>query len=359
MNPKAFNAVLKDTITLDDRVWDFQLPNLPSHSVLDKNNLVKTIVFTTNADKRRQEIRLRLEPLGTNRAVTGEPPSRFLVVSALEFRPLHVPASVRGGGATSSGKEVKGTHPATARECTEYLIRLLRAGVRVQGTHYNFYGHSNSQLKSRTCFLFAASRDEIAAKVAALGDFTGMKTAAKMAKRIGLLFSSSRTVLTIDPARYLARRTRVVFRNTRYTPSVFQIRYRGYKGVVTVDPRMKPPGPVLRLRKSMKKFSGGNDYSFAVVEHSKPFVFGYLNDEVVILLQFLGIEQSVFLRKQQEHFEFLSAAQVDPRSAFRFLSYLNRPDLAEKVLMTSLEDVRPVWSHSLGCYSAYATPGMS
>ncbi|KAL2760162.1 hypothetical protein ACRALDRAFT_2056344 [Sodiomyces alcalophilus JCM 7366] len=367
MNPKSFNAVLQDTITLDDRAWDFQIPNLPSQYILDTHNLVKTIVLITNAEKRRQEIRLRLESLNTNRAVAGDPPSRFLVVSALEFRPLHARASA-SGGPTSPSEEISGNHPATGRECTEYLIRLLRAGVRIQGTHYNFYGHSNSQLKSRTCFLFAASRDEIAAKVAALGDFSGLKTVAKMAKRIGLLFSTSRTVLTIDPARCedipdieldgytftdgcgliaprlaqdLARRTRVVFRNTRYTPSVFQIRYRGYKGVVTVDPRMKPPGPVLKLRKSMKKFSGGGDYSFAVVEHSRPFVFGYLNDEIVILLQFLGIHQSVFLRKQQEHFGFLAAAQADSRSAFRFLSYLNRPDLAEKVLMTSLEDVRP------------------
>ncbi|KAK4171061.1 putative RNA-dependent RNA polymerase 2 [Triangularia setosa] len=39
----------------------------------------------------------------------------------------------------------------------------------------------------------------------------------------------------------LARRDRIVFRNSRYNPSVFQIRYCGYKGVIKVDPTMPRP----------------------------------------------------------------------------------------------------------------------
>ncbi|KAL6698127.1 RNA dependent RNA polymerase domain-containing protein [Trichoderma pleuroticola] len=123
-----------------------------------------------------------------------------------------------------------------------------------------------------------------------------MKTVAKKAKRIGLLFSVARAAMQVDPkkvedipdievgdfiftdgcgliapglASQLSRRIKISFRNMRYTPSVFQIRYRGYKGVVTLDPTMPKGGPWLKMRKSMKKFSGGDDLSFSVVEYSK------------------------------------------------------------------------------------------
>lgn len=142
----------------------------------------------------------------------------------------------------------------------------------------------------------AASKEEISKRIEALGDFKKMKTVGKKAKRIGLLFSSAESIMTIDPERCedipdvestdyvftdgcgliapklaseLARRSRILFRDSRYTPSVFQIRYRGYKGVVTVDPRMQKQKAWLKFRKSMKKFSGGGDHSFAVVEYSK------------------------------------------------------------------------------------------
>jgi regulator of nonsense transcripts 1 len=140
------------------------------------------------------------------------------------------------------------------------------------------------------------SKEEISKKIEALGDFSKMKTVGKKAKRIGLLFSSATAALTITPdrcediadvetadyiftdgcgliapnlAHELARRTKILFHNNRYTPSVFQIRYRGYKGVVTLDPRMAKQKALLKFRKSMKKFSGGDDHSFAVVDYSK------------------------------------------------------------------------------------------
>ncbi|KAI8648971.1 RNA-dependent RNA polymerase [Fusarium keratoplasticum] len=173
----------------------------------------------------------------------------------------------------------------------------------------------------------AASKEEISRKVEALGDFSKMKTVGKKAKRIGLLFSSATAAMTISPdrcediadvetadyvftdgcgllapslARELARRTRILFRNNRYTPSVFQIRYRGYKGVVTVDPRMAKHKALLKFRKSMKKFSGGENHSFAVVDYSKPFSYGFLNDETIILLHALGISHETLLHGSEK-----------------------------------------------------------
>lgn len=74
---------------------------------------------------------------------------------------------------------------------------------------------------------------------------------------------------------------------------------------------------------------------------AEPYSFGHLNDEVVVLLSALGVPDATLMRKQQEHLDFLQQAIYDPRQAFRFLCYVNKPELAEAVLMESLEAVRP------------------
>ncbi|KAH0496869.1 hypothetical protein TgHK011_004213 [Trichoderma gracile] len=364
-NPKHFEHVLLDKISIDDQQWDFQVPKLPTAEASNKLNLIKMVSLSTKDARHRLD--LRYGPVDMNRAIQDLPLDRYLIVSLAEFR------SLRGASPSSSseGAADKVLQPTTARECSDYAVKLLKAGISIQGVHYNFYGHSNSQLKSRTCYLCAASKEEISRKVEALGDFTKMKTVAKKAKRIGLLFSVARAAMQVDPkrvqdipdievgdfiftdgcgliaphlAKELARRTRIVFRNIRYTPSVFQIRYRGYKGVVTLDPTMAKGGPWLKMRKSMKKFSGGDDLSFSVVEYSKPYVFGHLNDEVVVLLDALGISRQTLLRKQQEHLNFLAQAYHNPVIAFRILCHLNMPEVAEKVIIDSLDAVRPTIS---------------
>jgi regulator of nonsense transcripts 1 len=62
---------------------------------------------------------------------------------------------------------------------------------------------------------------------------------------------------------------------------------------------------------------------------------------VIVLLDALGISRQTLLRKQQEHFNFLAEAYQDPRAAFRLLCHLNMPELAERVIIDSLDAVRP------------------
>ena len=70
----------------------------------------------------------------------------------------------------------------------------------------------------------------------------------------------------------------------------------------------------------------------------KPYAFGYLNDETVLLLHSLGITASTLLQKQSAHLHFLSEVfQGDTRQAFRFLGFCNRLDVAEKMLMNGFD----------------------
>ena len=302
---------------------------------------------------------LRFEKHSPNRAIDLQHLDRYVSVSFDKFRLQYIPQAGQGGVASGEFQS------APMRESIDYIVRLLQSGIHINGVHYNWYGHSNSQLKSKTCFLYASSKEEAAKIIESLGQFP-TKSVAKNSKRIGLLFSAAKMATTLQPdrcqdipdirkddyiftdgcglisvhfARLLVQKANICFRNKRYTPSVFQIRYRGYKGVLTLHPELQ--GKVLvQFRESMKKFSGCEDLSFSVVDNSKPYSFGFLNDESILLLHSLGISQDILVKKQQEHLDFLASSPSDARKAFCLLSYLNQPDLAEKVLVHGLDHVR-------------------
>ena len=60
---------------------------------------------------------------------------------------------------------------------------ILKRGILFSGKTYRFLGHSNSQLKEKTCYLMNASDEDIYERLALFGKFSKIKTAAKRAKR--------------------------------------------------------------------------------------------------------------------------------------------------------------------------------
>lgn len=282
---------LQNQIDPADSDWAYTVSTLPNPSVLNRQRLLKFIAVTSNASKHCIELRLSSAP--TNRALAHEPLDRFLSISFNDFC-LYYPSST-----TLQSKKVQGvegnSQRAPPKESADYVVRLLKSGISLNGVRYHFYGHSNSQLKSKTCFLFAGSKDEISRNIESLGDFAKIKTVAKKAKRIGLLFSTAEFAIELQPdrcedipdvvskdyiftdgcglisrhlANLLVQKARIQYRNKTYLPSVFQIRYRGYKGVLTLDPTLR--GQILaRFRDSMKKFKGGSDLFLSVVDYSK------------------------------------------------------------------------------------------
>ena len=364
-----FSWKLQSAVLPSDDVWSFTVSNMPTASTVKERDLIKSISVISSSSQ--QEITLRFIPYSPNRAVRKDELDRYITISFEKFR-LYYPVvntdnRSAGGSLQNSDRSDNGVHqPAPPKESADYIVRLLRSGISLNGVRYHFYGHSNSQLKSRSCFLYASSPEKISQKVELLGNFS-MKSVAKKVKRIGLLFSSAQMALALQPDRtrdiadvtkgdyiftdgcgliskHLAKRlvqsVDIRFRNNRYTPSVFQIRYRGYKGVVMLEPKLQ--GQILvEFRESMRKFKGGDDLSFSVVDFAKPYSFGYLNDEVILLLHSLGISEAILLAKQRDYLEFLANAVNDPRIAFRFLSYINELELAEQVLIDGIEPCRP------------------
>jgi hypothetical protein len=281
-NAKSFTETLQEIVSPEDDRWEYTIPDLPKSRFTNYAALIKCVSIVSSIH--RQQITLHFAAVPWNRVTRTNALDKFLLVSFADFK-LHWPAPVTG----------EAPRPATGRENGDWITKMLVSGITINGTTYHFFGHSNSQLKSRSCFMYAGSKQEISIKVEAMGDLSKIKSVGKRAKRIGLLFSSAEVtfdlpsdrcqdiddvaskdyiftdgcgLISTQLARQLAQKRNIVFRDRRYLPSVYQVRYRGYKGVLTLDPTLH--GQIqAQFRASMRKFTDSPDYSFAVVDYSK------------------------------------------------------------------------------------------
>jgi hypothetical protein len=278
----SFSKILQDTISPEQAKWEYSIPDLPASRLTNQTRLIKCVAMISSSQK--QEITLRYVLAPSNRVTMGEVLDRFILLSFPDFRLQWPPVATNDA-----------SRPATGRENGDWITKMLVSGITINGVSYHFFGHSNSQLKSRSCFMYAASKEEVARKIEAMGDLSKLRSVAKKSKRIGLLFSSAEVSTTLPSercqdiddvtsqdyiftdgcglmspqfAKLLAQRRNIVFRDKRYLPSVYQIRYRGYKGVLTLDPTLSGQTQV-QFRASMRKFKDSPDYSFAVVDYSK------------------------------------------------------------------------------------------
>ncbi|KAI0359481.1 RdRP-domain-containing protein [Trametes cingulata] len=134
----------------------------------------------------------------------------------------------------------------------------------------------------------------------------------------------------------LSRRKGVRFHGQPYTPSVFQIRYKGYKGVLMLHPELRKEC-VTQFRASQRKFRATNDNTFSVVAYSVPYSYARLNNEIVVLLSSLGISSETFLKRQEEYHGWIRSASTDWQVAFNILCALKQYEAAERLLIRGIE----------------------
>ncbi|KAF9261342.1 RNA-directed RNA polymerase [Marasmius fiardii PR-910] len=340
--------ILRQPLTLEDNSWSFNvtrdLLQAPPPKVNPRTN--ETTLFGKCVRFTVEKMVLQIQAFPYNRILHTDDPSKFILCSFGDLRFPDTPLRTTG----------------------EYIMKMMKEGLWLNGVQYRFYGHSNSQLRSRSCFLREANNDEeLDARIYQLGDFGKIMNVAKRAKRIGLLFSEAQLDYQLDP-RYVAdiadiksgdelfsdgcglmskrlavqvsKKKKIIFRGVRYTPCVFQIRYLGYKGVLMLHPALDAtkPNHLAEFRKSMKKFSTTTNTTFSVVDYSKPYAFGRLNNDIIVLLSSLGITNEKLVQKQQEYHSWIAEASTDPLKAFTFLSSMEEHQVAERVLLDGLDD---------------------
>lgn len=95
---------------------------------------------------------------------------------------------------------------------------------------------------------------------------------------------------------------------------------------------------LVQFRYSMKKFKATRNYALSVVDFSKPYAFGRLNNDIIVLLSSLGITNEKLLQKQKDYFAWIAGATQNLPLAIDFLSSLGQHELVKKVLLDGLDD---------------------
>ncbi|KAH3869363.1 uncharacterized protein LOC127868002 isoform X1 [Dreissena polymorpha] len=238
---------------------------------------------------------------------------------------------------------------------------LLIKGVKVNGQNYEFLGCSASGIKERKCYMWKGTQFEVKDILKQCGDFNEIKTVSKYLARISLLFSTvqftsieindHRIIMDRDIehagyvfsdgcgsiGRTLAKELVTQLRDkpldSNYVPSVFQVRFQGYKGVLAIDPSIDADS--ILVRPSMKKFDTNMFPKLGVCGFSKPYTFGHLNKQFIQLLSSLGVPDCVFESKQREYLDDLKNIFYDPEKAIRILQWQNMFEIAQEILQAN------------------------
>ncbi|KAJ8648445.1 hypothetical protein MRB53_001468 [Persea americana] len=270
---------------------------------------------------------------------------------------------------------IRRTVPAVGERHTSVYERIrstLRNGIVIGDKKFEFLAYSSSQLKENSVWMFAARSGLTAADIRKwMGDFSTIRNVAKYAARLGQSFGSSQETLTVmkneienipdiktEDKKYnfsdgigkisveFAERIASLC-GLSSTPSAFQIRYAGYKGVVACDPKSSYK---LSLRKeSMCKYVSENT-KLDILAWSK-YQPCFLNRQVITLLSTLGVKDRVFQMKQQQAVHQLDEILTDPGMAHEALEVMS-PGENSRVLREMLRcgykpDVEPYLSMML------------
>jgi RNA dependent RNA polymerase len=153
------------TITTDMTHWAFNLtPSAlrPPPKQTNRSPKIKSLTVVKNQGTDPLTCRLDFdyskESLPTNRVLKEAEADRYVHLSVADLRFPDMKISDAG----------------------DFLAEIIWNGIKLNNETYYFFGHSNSQLKSRSCTLIRAhSNAQVEEAIMALGEFEKINTAAK------------------------------------------------------------------------------------------------------------------------------------------------------------------------------------
>lgn len=230
---------------------------------------------------------------------------------------------------------------------------VLRDGITVAGRKFSFLGFSHSSLRSHSAWFMASFLDENFQNhtydtiISLLGDFEGIRVPAKCAARIGQAFSetpyavpliecgiqnrSIPDVKSADGSRvfsdgvgtiswkalteiwpYLSMRSAA--------PTCLQIRWGGYKGMLSLDTTLK--GKIICVRpESMMKFPSTDLNELGICDAASKPLRLVLNRQMIKILEDMGTDDEWFLDQQQRALDILRGVTAKAINTSTFLEY--------------------------------------
>ena len=265
-------------------------------------------------------------------------------------------------------KLMKLTFNITPADETNLFCRsVLERGIFCRQRVFFFLGHSENQLKKRSCYLISASHEKIHELLAQFGDFLEERNLGKRARKIGMLFSTLNKRLNLAATEYKVEpdTKRRVFRSHTlpdgcgfmsqeftsevqkifeldYQPSAVQVRYRGIEGMLVLKEDLTEVK--VQFHNSMKKFvtpdeNMSEDFNFAdVIDHSRPYLNGYLDTRMVMLLAEAGVSAEHLQELQSGYYELLENMNKNTAAAEYFLRLRGEVQSLEDIKENGVDD---------------------
>ncbi|EAU30181.1 predicted protein [Aspergillus terreus NIH2624] len=234
---------------------------------------------------------------------------------------------------------------------------VLTLGIQIAGRTYTFLGFSHSSLRSHSVWFSSpfidgdGSLQTSSSIIKALGNFSGITSPARCAARIGQAFTETPFTLPVqnvvveyieditssDESRVFSDgigtiSLEVVERiwkgipQKKGTPTCFQVRLGGAKGMLSLDSRLE--GSVIRIRPSMVKFSTDDMRDLGICGMaSEPYPL-VLNRQIVKILEDIGVPDDWFFGLQNDR---LRQLQLISSSADKTATFLKDAKIADSI----------------------------
>jgi len=222
------------------------------------------------------------------------------------------------------------------------LRTIVHTGITVAGHSFVFLAFSNSQIREHSCWFYDESPrlgDSLRSPPPKaqdirnwVGDLSQIQIIGKHAARLGQAFSDTVPATTVQASEFYmdedVQRHGFCFSDgvgkisqsyadqirdrlgLDTTPSAFQIRFGGMKGVLSVVPdHFLSNGRHLAFRPSMNKFQS-NHRELEINNYSKPIPC-YLNRQIITVLSARGIPDEVFMDLLEQMTQTLELSLVN------------------------------------------------
>ncbi|EEY15962.1 RNA-dependent RNA polymerase [Verticillium alfalfae VaMs.102] len=209
-------------------------------------------------------------------------------------------------------------------------------GIRIGDRHYKFLAFGNSQIRECGAYFFCETVHLKCTEMRQwMGNFNHIHIVAKFAARLGQCFSTTREIRSIRApniqiipdiernghcftdgvgkiSSFLASMVlEEMGLETVETPSAFQFRMGGCKGVLAVWPEAK--GMYVHIRKSQEKFKA--TFNGLEIIRCARFSAATLNRQTITILTSLGIKSEVFMDLLQRQLHSYEKAMNDQGAA--------------------------------------------
>lgn len=232
-----------------------------------------------------------------------------------------------------------------SRQSDELYTRVLRVllnGIKVGDRHYQVLAWSNSQFREHGAFFFCANDHVTCDDIRDwMGDLTHIRSVGKFAARMGQCFTTTRQLSGISVPRIVGiedikRETdghvwnftdgvgkispffaQMIAheQNLADTPSCFQMRMGGCKGVLVVWPDV--PANEVHIRPSQEKFKA--PYNGLETIKVSTYSQATLNRQLIPLLSCLGVRDESFMELLEEELREYEQAMTDSDKASTLL----------------------------------------